>query len=325
MRQYIIRRVLVSLVVLLGVSMMLYTLVRSMPSDYVTLTTSSTQKITQEQKDRLRELFGLADSIPVGYIKWLGNAVRGDFGISLIYAKPVGEVMASAMPVTFSVAAISLFFEILFGIPLGIVAAKKRNTWVDYLITAFVFIGISMPSFFLAALLKRTFGYYGLNILPISGMLNPKVIYKAFTFAKFIDYVQHLIMPIAVFVFVYTGQWLRYTRANMIEALSSDYVRTARAKGVPERTVVYSHAFRNTLITIVTLLGAQLPALFSGALITENLFAIVGLGHIGLNASYMGDVPYLMAFNMFLAVCTVVGYLISDILYAVVDPRIRLS
>lgn len=325
MRQYIIRRVLISIVVLLGISMLLYALVRSMPSDYVTLTTSSTQKITQEQKDRLRELFGLGDSIPVGYVKWLGSAVKGDFGTSLIYARPVSEVMKNAMPVTFSVAAIALFFEILIGIPLGIIAAKKRNTWVDYVITALVFIGISMPSFFLAALLKRSFGYYGLNILPISGMLNPKIIYKTFTFAKFIDYVQHLIMPIAVFVFVATGQWLRYTRANMIEALSSDYVRTARAKGVPERTVVYSHAFRNTLITIVTLLGAQLPALFSGAIITENLFGIVGLGNIGLNAAYMADVPYLMAFNMFLAVCTVVGFLISDILYAVVDPRIRLS
>lgn len=325
MRQFIIRRLLISIVVLLGVSMMLYTLVRSMPSDYVTLTTSTTQKITQEQKDHLRELFGLGDSIPVGYVKWLGNALKGDFGISLIYARPVGEVMMSAMPVTFSVAAIALFFEILLGIPLGIIAAKKRNTWVDYLITALVFIGISMPSFFLAAMLKRIFGYYGLNILPISGMLNPKVIYKTFTFAKLVDYFMHLIMPISVFVFVSAGQWLRYTRANMIETLSSDYVRTARAKGVPERVVVYSHAFRNTLITIVTLLGAQLPVLFSGALITENLFAIVGLGNIGLKASYMADVPYLMAFNMFLAVCTVVGYLISDILYAVVDPRIRLS
>lgn len=325
MRQYIIRRLLISIVVLLGVSMLLYVLVRSMPADYVTLTTSTTQKITQEQKDNLRNIFGLGDSIPVGYVKWLSRAIQGDFGTSLIYARPVGEVMMKAMPVTFAVALIALFFEILIGIPLGIIAAKKRNTWVDYVITAFVFIGISMPSFFLAALLKRTFGFYGFNLLPISGMLNPKVIYKAFTFSKFMDYAQHLIMPITVFVFLYAGQWLRYTRANMIEALSSDYVRTARAKGVPERTVVYSHAFRNTLITIVTLIGAQLPALFSGAIITENLFAIVGLGNIGLNASYMGDVPYLMAFNMFLAVCTVVGYLISDILYAVVDPRIRLS
>ena len=118
---------------------------------------------------------------------------------------------------------------------------------------------------------------------------------------------------------------LRYTRTNMLEALSSDYVRTARAKGVPEHTVVYSHAFRNTLIPIVTLLGASLPSLFSGAAVTEGIFALEGLGNIALRASSMADVPYLMGFNMFLAVLTVLGYLISDILYAVVDPRVRLS
>lgn len=296
-----------------------------MPSDFVTLTTSTQQKITEEQKEHLRSLYGLNKSFLGGYFNWLKGAIRLDFGYSLVYARPVSEVISNHMGVTFAVALMALIFQILLAIPLGVLAARRRNTSTDYIITAFVFVGISLPSFFFAALLKRSFGYYGLNLLPITGLLNPRVIYRGFTFAKFVDYMQHLILPIMVFVLTSCGAWLRYTRSNMIEALASDYVRTARAKGVPEQKVVYTHAFRNTLIPIVTLLGGQLPALFSGAIITENLFGLPGIGGVALKAYQLSDVPFLMGFNIFLAACTIVGYLISDILYAVVDPRIRLS
>jgi len=296
-----------------------------MPADYVTLATSSSTKITEAQREALRAMYGLDKSIVGGYLDWLWQAVQGNLGISLIYARPVTEVIGKYMGVTFTVAALALLFELIIGIPLGILTARKRNSMTDYAVTLLVFIGISVPSFFLAALFKRAFGFYGLNWLPTAGMLNPRVIYKSFTFAKLIDYSKHLAMPIAVFTFINAGTWLRYVRGDMIEALTSDYVRMARAKGVPERVVVHSHAFRNTLIPIVTLLGAQLPALFSGAIITENLFGLEGLGNIALKASLLSDVPYLMGFNMFLALCTIVGYLISDILYAVVDPRVRLS
>lgn len=296
-----------------------------MPSDYVTLSTTTNTKITEEQKEHLREIYGLDQSIVSGYLGWLGSAVRGDLGTSLIKNRPVVEVIGSALPITFSIMFLALIFELLIGIPLGIIAAKRRNTKVDYMITAFVFIGISLPSFFFAAILKRFLGYYGLDLLPVTGMLNARVVYDGFSMAKLIDYIQHLIMPIIVFVVTQCGVWLRYTRANMIEALNSDYVRTARAKGVPERRVIGHHAFRNTLIPIVTLLGAQLPLLFSGAIITEGLFGIEGLGKLGLEAAMMSDVPYLMGFNMLLAICTVIGYMLSDIIYAIVDPRIRLS
>jgi peptide/nickel transport system permease protein len=325
MRQFIIRRLLISLLVLVGVSMMLYALVRSMPADYVTLSTSTLQKITQDQKDQLRRIYGLDKSIPAGYMDWLFSALKGDLGTSLVFAQPVGEIIGRYMPVTFTVSLLALVFELLLGIPLGIFAARRRNTGADHAVTGFVFLGISMPSFFLAAMLKRLFGFYGLNLLPTAGMLNPRVVYDGFTGAKLLDYTAHLILPIAVFTITSVGVWLRYTRANMIEALDSDYVRTARAKGVPEREVLYGHAFRNTLIPTVTLLGGTLPGLFSGAIITENLFGIQGLGNIALRAANMSDIPYLMGFNMFLAICTVIGYLISDILYAVVDPRVRLG
>lgn len=325
-RQYIIRRILISIVVLLGVSMLLYGLIRMMPADFVTLATSTQTKITDDQKAVMRAAYGLDKSVVGGYLDWLYNLViKGELGTSLVYGRPVTEVIAEAAPVTFTISLIALVLELLIGIPLGILAARKQYTKVDYAITAFVFVGLSLPSFFFAAVLKRIFGFYGLNLLPTAGMLNARAVYTTFTFAKLVDYIQHLIMPISVFVLTSCGSWLRYTRANMIEALNSDYVRTARAKGVPERTVVYSHAFRNTLIPIVTLLGSSLPGLLSGAIITENLFGIVGLGSIGLKASTMSDIPYLMAFNMLLAVMTVLGYLISDILYAVVDPRVRLN
>ncbi|MCL2153008.1 MAG: ABC transporter permease [Oscillospiraceae bacterium] len=323
MQQFIARRILISIVVLFGVSVMLYALARLMPSDFVTLTTSTQQKITEAQREHLRELYGLNSSFLGGYFEWQKGAIMLDFGVSLAYARPVAEVIWNHMGVTFSIALLALLFELLLALPLGILAARRRNTKTDYTITAFVFIGISLPSFFFAALLKRSFGYYGLNILPVTGMLDPKVIYNGFSFAKLIDYARHLIMPITVFAITACGTWLRYTRANMIEALGSDYVRTARAKGVPERRVVYTHAFKNTLIPLVTLLGMQLPMLFSGAMITENLFGLPGIGSIALKAYELSDVPFLMGYNMFLAAVTILGYLISDILYAAVDPRIR--
>lgn len=326
MRQYIIRRILISLIVLLGVSFMLYGLVRAMPADYVSLATSTSPKMTDEMRDHLRDIYGLNKSLVGGYFDWLFSALKGDLGTSLMFARPVSEVIRQYAPVTFSVALIALVLQLLIAIPLGILAARKQYSKTDYIITVFVFIGISVPIFFLAALMKKAFGYYGLNILPISGMLDARKNYPAgFSFAKLGDYARHLIMPIACFVITGSGGMLRYTRTNMLEALSADYVRTARAKGVPEHKVVYSHAFRNTLIPIVTLLGSSLPGLFSGAAITEGLFALEGLGNIALRAANLADLPYLMGFNMFLAILTVLGYLISDILYAVVDPRVRLS
>lgn len=305
---------------------MLYTLLRMMPSDYVSLTTSTSQKMTDEMRDHLREIYGLDKTVVEGYFDWLISALKGDLGTSLMFARPVVDVIKQYAPVTFAVAFISLILQVIIAIPLGILAARKQYSRTDYIITVLVFVGISMPIFFLAAILKKSFGPYGLNMLPISGMLNARVNYPDhMTFAKLIDYGKHLLLPIFCFVFTGCGGLLRYTRTNMLEALNSDYVRTARAKGVSEHNVVYSHAFKNTLIPIVTILGATLPALFSGAAITEGIFALEGLGNIALKAANMADVPYMMGFNMFLAILTILGYLITDILYAVVDPRVRLS
>lgn len=304
---------------------MLYVLVRSMPSDYVTLKTSSSLNVTEEMRAQLRAVYGLDKGYVEGYFDWVFSALQGDLGTSFVYRRPVTAVIAKYAPISFVVAFTALALRFLVAIPLGILAARKQYTITDYAITIFVFIGISMPIFFLASVLKRIFGFYGLNLLPVSGMLTARVNYDGFSLAKLLDYAQHLVMPIFCFVVTGVGGLVRYTRTNMLEVLSSDYVRTARAKGVPEKRVVYSHAFRNTLIPLVTMIGGSLPGLFSGAAITEGLFAIEGLGNIALKSAQLSDVPFLMGFNMFLAVLTVVGFLISDILYAVVDPRVRFS
>ena len=325
MRQYIIRRLIISVITLIGATFIVYALIRSMPVDFVTMSTAANLNITDAHREAMRVAYGLDSSIPVGYFRWITSALQGDLGVSFMFGRPVSEVLAQYIPVTAIVAGLALFFQLLIGIPLGILAARRRNTRIDYVITAFVFIGLSLPAFFFAAILKQTFGFNGLGWLPVSGMLNPRIIYDGWSIAKLLDYARHFVMPIAVFVITGTGYWLRFTRTNMIESLSADYVRTARAKGVPERKVIYSHAFRNTNVTLITLLGGALPTLFMGAFITESLFAIEGLGHIGLRAAQMADIPYLMGFNLLLIVATIVGYFISDILYAAADPRVRLS
>ncbi|MDD2269482.1 MAG: ABC transporter permease [Eubacteriales bacterium] len=324
MKQYIIRRILISFVVLFGVSIMLYTLVRLMPSDFVDLATANDMHITEEHKQKLRELYGIDKGIIEGYVSWLGGALQGDLGMSLYFKKPVSELIVKYMPVTFAVAAISLVLQYAIAVPLGILAARKQYTKTDYAITVLTFIGISLPIFFFAVVLRTVFSEW-LRILPSSGMLTARATYNGFTFAKLMDYLWHLAMPITCFVLTSVGGILRYTRTNMLEVLNMDYIRTARAKGVPENKVIHKHAFRNTLIPLVTMIGGSLPGLFSGAAITEGLFALEGLGNMALTASYNSDVPYLMGFNMFLAVMTLLGTLLSDILYAVVDPRVRYS
>ena len=320
MKQYIIKRLLISILVLFGVSILIYAVAHMVPGDYVSQITQQNPKITPEMQQRMRESYGLDKGPVEGYIDWLTKALRGNLGTSFIYQKPVAEVILNYMPATVALAGISMLLELALAIPLGILAARKQYSVTDYTVVAIAIIGISLPTFFFAAILKRVFGM-GLGILPLSGMRTAREDYTGF--ALFLDYAKHFIMPIMVFVITGVGSYLRYVRTNMLEVLSADYVRTARAKGLPERKVINKHAFRNTLIPIVTLVGGMIPGLFSGAVITEGIFALEGLGNVALKAVNSGDIPYLMGFNMFIAALTLLGTLVSDILYAVVDPRVR--
>lgn len=320
MKQYIIKRLFISIFVLFGISVMIYGICRSVPGDYVANITSGNPNVTAEMQERMREVYGLDKGPVEGYISWVSDALRGDLGISFIHQKPVTEVIVAHMGPTLALSSVAFLIEFMIAIPFGILAARRQYSMTDYTIVALAIVGISLPSFFIAAVLKRVFAI-GLGVLPISGMVTARANYTGF--AHFLDMAKHFVLPVCVFVITGVGGRLRYVRTNMLEVLNADYVRTARAKGLPEKKVIGKHAFRNTLIPIVTMVGGLIPALFSGAIITENLFGLEGLGSVALEAVYQGDIPYLMGFNMFIAVLSLVGTLVSDILYAVVDPRVK--
>lgn len=320
MKQYVIRRILISIVVLFGVSFLIYGILRLMPGDFIEQMTSGNPSITAEQKEVLRESYGLNGTPIEGYVSWIKNALKGDFGTSFLYQKPVTEVISSRMWTSFSLAAIAFVIQLCIAIPLGILASTRQYSKTDYFIVFLALAGISLPSFFLAAVLQRTFAM-GLGWLPLSGMVTARENYTGFRLTLDIGY--HFILPITVFVITGIGSWLRYVRTNMLEVLNADYIRTARAKGLSERKVIGKHGFRNTLIPIVTFIGGTIPSLFAGAIISEGIFSIPGLGKAALDAVNNKDLPFLMGYLMFMAVLTLLGTLISDILYAVVDPRIR--
>ena len=257
-----------------------------------------------------------------GYFAWLGNMLKGDLGDSFLYQQPVGTVIASHMWISFSISLVALIFQFAIAIPLGITSATHQYSVADYTVTIVTMIGISLPSFFFAALLIKIFSSW-LGWLPSFGLVTGGASYTGI--AHLLDMLQHLILPMMVMVVLSIGGLMRYTRTNMLEVLNSDYIRTARAKGLSEKKVIYVHAFRNTMIPLMTLLAGILPSLFGGAMITEEVFAIDGIGRLAYKALQQGDVPFIMGYNMFLAVLTVIGTLLSDLMYAVVDPRVKLS
>ena len=257
-----------------------------------------------------------------GYFMWLGNMLRGDLGDSFLYQQPVGTVIASHMWISFLISLVALIFQFAIAIPLGIVSATRQYSAVDYTVTILTMIGISLPSFFFAALLIKIFSSW-LGWFPAFGLVTGGS--STVGFAYVLDMLHHLVLPMLVLVVLSIGGLMRYTRTNMLEVLNSDYIRTARSKGLSEKKVIYVHAFRNTMIPLMTLLAGILPSLFGGAMITEEVFAINGIGRLAYKALQQGDIPFIMGYNMFLAVLTVIGTLLSDLMYAVVDPRVKLS
>lgn len=330
MFKYIVKRLLLAVVILVGVSFIVYSLVRMMPMNYVETKYApqlAQGSITHEDIKRFMDLYGLNDSIIVGYFKWLGGLLTGDLGKSFKYERPVAEVIGDYMWISFAIAIIATILQFLIAIPLGISSATHQYSVRDYTVTVFTMIGLSFPTYFFAAICIRVFSVE-LGWLPSGGLVDPGVDYAA-TFAgqmtKFGDMAYHLILPIVVSVVLSLGGLMRYTRTNTLEVLNADYIRTARAKGLSERTVIYKHAFRNTLIPLATLLAGIIPGLFGGMMITEEVFAIDGIGRMAYRALIEGDIPFVMGYNMFLAILTVIGTLLSDIMYAIVDPRVKLT
>lgn len=334
MFKYIVKRLLISIVILLGVSIIVYTMIRLMPNNYVDIKFRSQLmqgSIKQEDIQRFKELYGIGDNsfvgIMSGYFKWLGNLFKGDLGNSFKYQKPVGVVISQNMWISFAIAVVATILQFLIAIPLGISSATHQYSVRDYTVTVFTMIGISLPTYFFAAIVVKVFSV-DLGWFPSNGLIYATKNY-AETFAgqmdKFGDILAHLVLPIFVSVILSIGGLMRYTRTNTLEVLGADYIRTARAKGLSERKVIYKHAFRNTLIPLATLLAGILPSLFGGMMITEQVFGIDGIGRLAYQALKDGDIPFVMGYNMFLAVLTVIGTLLSDIMYSIVDPRVKLG
>ena len=328
MRKYVVKRILLSVLILICVTFIIYGLLRCLPSSYVEnmamqLSTKPGAKSYDEWLTQLNAAYGLDKGIVPGYFTWLGDAVQGKFGDSWKYTVPVTQKFGETIWLSFIMGLISFALELVIAIPLGIIAATKQYSRTDYAITTFSLVGISLPTFFFATLLKLFFSVK-LGWFDLYGLVGRDYAQLS-SWGQFWDKANHLVLPITTLVIVSVGSLMRYTRTNMLEVLNADYIRTARAKGLSEHKVIYRHAFRNTLIPLVTIIGGSLPGLFSGALITETLFMIPGIGYASYQAMVSGDIPFSMFYMTFIAILTLIGNLLSDILYAVVDPRVRIA
>jgi peptide/nickel transport system permease protein len=330
MLKYILKRLGLAVLILLGVSLIIYVLVRCMPVSFIEGKIAEMNQggatIPEETVESMKKLYGLEDDsfvgILKGYVNWLGKLVQFDFGTSFKYGSPVIEVIRDHMGVSFAIAFVAVILEFLIAIPLGITAATHQYSARDYIVTILVMIGISLPAFFFGQVLKDLFANK-IGLFPPSGMTDASQSYTGV--ALLLDYLKHMFIPVLTVVILSIGGRMRMTRTNMLEVMNSDYIRTARAKGLGEGKVVYKHAFRNTLIPLVTSLAGLLPSLFSGAIITEQVFDLPGIGNVAYKAMIVADIPFIMGYNMFLALLSVLGVLLADLMYAVVDPRVKLT
>ncbi len=328
MRKFLLKRIGLSVLILACVTFIIYALMRSLPASYVEtmamqLSQAPGSKPYSEWIAQLNKQYGMDKGVIAGYFVWLKDAVRFNFGDSWKYTVPVTQKFGEVIWVSFFMGLIAFIIELLIAIPLGVIAATKQYSRADYAITAGALVGISLPTFFFATLLKLLFSVK-LGWFDLYGLVGRNYA-KLDSMGQFWDKANHLVLPILTLVIVSIGSLMRYTRTNMLEVLNSDYIRTARAKGLSERRVIFHHAFRNTLIPLVTIVGGSLPGLFAGALITETLFMIPGIGYTSYTAMTSGDIPFSMFYLTFMAILTLAGNLISDILYAVVDPRVRIE
>jgi len=330
MFKYIVKRIAYSILILLGVSLIIYFLIRLMPVDFIQDKINQINQggatVSEETVNAMYEMYGLGDNsftgILKGYFSWLSALARFDLGTSFVYGIPVAQVIVEHMGVSFAVALIATVFEFMIAIPLGITAATHQYSIRDYIVTVLVMIGISLPSFFFGQMLKDVLALK-LGWFPASGLINATASHTGLALLG--DYVAHMFIPILTIVILSIGPRMRMTRTNMLEVLNSDYIRTARAKGLKEKVVINKHAFRNTLIPLVTSMAGLLPSLFSGAIITEQVFDLPGIGNIALDAMNRGDIPFIMGYNMFLALLSVLGVLLADLAYGLVDPRVKLE
>ena len=329
MTKFIVKRLLYSAVILIVVMLIVYALMYMMPNNYIEqqarllATRPGATKSFQEWLSDLNQQYGMDKNIFSGYFTWLKSAVTGNFGDSWKWTKPVVQEFNDTVWISFILSSVAFILQLLIAIPLGVLAARKQYQVADYTATVVSMICISLPTFFRACLLKLVFATK-LGWFDFTGMTS-RDYPKLSEFGKILDVGKHMVLPAITLTIISIGGLMRYTRTNMLEVLNSDYIRTARAKGVPEKKVISKHAFRNTLIPLITSLGGSLPSLFGGALVTETLFGIQGIGFASYYSMVEADIPFTMFYLAFISILTLLGNLLADILYAVVDPRVRVN
>ncbi|KAA1181758.1 ABC transporter permease [Paenibacillus sp. B2(2019)] len=317
MSAYLSKRLLYMVIILFAASLLIFCLYASTPGDFIT----GNIKLTAERKAELREIYGLNKPMLERYGIWMKNALHGDFGYSLAQQKPVLQLFNDYIWNSFLLAAVSTFLTWMIAVIIGVISAYKQYSWFDTLVMIAIFAAMSLPSFFIGLFLIKILAV-DLKWLPPGGIITTGS--NATGLAYFKEIVTHMTLPVVVMTLLGLGSLTRYFRSNMIDVLKQDYIRTARAKGLKERKVLFTHALRNALLPAITLVGFELPALFGGSLIIEKIFNWPGIGQLYMQSFGLRDYPLLMGFTMFIAILTVIGTLLSDVLYRIADPRVRL-
>lgn len=317
MSQYILRRVLISVPTLLVISFVIFAILALAPGDPLAQFATN-PAIPESTRERIRISLGLDQPWPVRYVKWLASIAQGDWGISFNTKAPVVDLIWQRLPQTLQVVGIAYLIAVVLAIPIGIISAVRQYSVFDQIATFFAFVGFSVPSFFTGLLLMLIFAI-NLGWFPIVYQGSLRVT----DWESFTQQVRQMVLPIAVLVVQQTGALTRFMRSSMLDNLSLDYVRTARAKGLSDRMVIVRHVLANSLIPVVTLIALGIPTIFAGAIITENLFRVNGLGQLLITSINSSDTPVVMALTFIFATLTVIFNLIADILYGVLDPRVR--
>ncbi|MBI4342321.1 MAG: ABC transporter permease [Candidatus Omnitrophica bacterium] len=323
MTSYLFSRLLGLIPVLLWITVISFGIMHLAPGKPTDAALQFNPKVSLEARQRMEKLYGLDQPLPAQYLQWLGRLSRLDFGRSFLDDRPVMEKIVERLPITLTINVWSLLLILGLAVPLGVISAVRPGGLFDRLTTVFVFIGYSMPSFWLALLCMALFGVT-LRWLPVSGVHS--LDHESFgLIQRWLDTAWHLLLPISIAAFVSLAGMSRYMRSSMVEVLRQDYIRTARAKGLPERRVLFRHGLRNALLPVITILGLSLPDLIGGSVIAETIFSIPGMGRLFYEAVMARDYPVVMALVTVGAVLTMLGNLLADLGYAYADPRIRVG
>ena len=313
MGRYLIRRSLISVVTLIAISMIIYSIIFVAPGDPLG-ELAANPNVSPEVRQRIRESYGLDDPLYIQYFKWArAYFLEFDWGTSFTSRIPVKEYLLDRLAVSLSISGTAFLLGIAIAIPVGVISAIKQYSWFDNIATTFAFIGFSIPTFFSGLLLILLFSVK-LGWLPFIYNSNVSGIWPL---------LKQSIMPIVVLALFSSAQLTRFVRASMLETINQDYIRTARAKGLREQAVIVLHAMRNALIPVITIIALQLPGVIGGAVITEQIFLIPGIGSALIGALQSKDIPVVMAITFGIAVAVVIFNIVADVLYAIMDPRIK--